>query len=870
MSHCSRSAVLFLAVVSVAALAQAGTIMVGPNGQGPVDLYATDGTLMGTYGPAGATAATSDGLGDTFVAVPNLNTNQTVIYEFGSDPTTPIGQYTFSGTNPGASDGYLDDLAYGGGGTLWAAGFNGTVYNINFIGGTILSSFATGATGEGVGTDGKILYTTTGLGNGSIDTFAFNGSPLSTIFTGLTDSLGIGYDPSTQTLWVGGDGVVSQIDSNGDILNAFAVTMPDGDPIVASGIDIVTPAAVSSSVPEPSTLALCCLSLLWFAIRRARRTGRRRTQGRTAATWAGALTGLILLTAHPAFCVPTIASLTPSLASPQTVGTTITWTAAASDGTNPLWYRFSAATPGGSFSIFRDYQSVNSFVWTPSQLDGVYQVEVTVKNQTDQSVSSLIVSFTVSSRVTTAPLVSATGNPLVALYSAPPCPVGSSMRVRFWKQGTTPYSATPTRPCQSTSSMNFYVAGMVPNTTYSIQHDLMKGPQITSGPLMSFTTGTAGASFSPVILAPPQLPTSQTLGVLLFSGLNNQSGALDMSGNLLWYYAPGGTYITRPETNGNILMISGPPQNTSLSQEQNSELQLLREIDVAGNTILETNAARVSELLGFPVNSIHHDVWHLANGNLLFLTNTEKFANQGAGTVDVIGDVIVELDPNLNLVWSWNGFDHLDVSRPSTSGDVCVPGAAGCPPIYLASQANDWTHGNSLFVTSDGLYLIYSARHQDWVFAIDYNNATGTGNVVWKLGFEGDFTLTNGNPSDWFSHQHDVEFDTNGEQLLSLLDNGNTRQQPATTSDSRGQAWVLDTTALTATLQLNADLGTYSFALGTAQRLTNGNYQFDLGVLPHALFAEVDPAGNIVTEFQINQQSYRCFRMKDLYTAPAP
>jgi hypothetical protein len=544
---------------------------------------------------------------------------------------------------------------------LWAAGYNGVLYDINFASATILSSFSTGATDAGVGTDGKVLYATTGFGSGMIDTYAFDGTALSTIFTGLTDTLGIGYDPSTQTLWVGGDGVVSEVDANGDILNSFAVTTALGDPIVASGIEIVTPAA--AAVPEPATLALCCLGLLCLVVRGLKRTGAPRAAYRGAGAVRASVLMALTAAAHPAFCTPTIASLSPSLAAPQTVGTAITWTASASDGTNPLWYRFSVSAPGGSFSIFRDYQSVNSFVWTPTQFDGIYQVQVTVKNQADQSVSSLVELFTVSSRVTTQPLVSATPNPLVALYSAPPCPLGTSIRVRFWKRGTTLYSATPTRPCASGSSMNFYVAGMIPNTTYSIQHDLIRGPQITSGPLLSFTTGAPTVSVSPVILAQPQPPTSQTLGVLLFAGLDNLNGALDMNGNLLWYYAANGSFISRPEAGGNILLLLQPGQNPSLNQEQNSELQIVREIDIAGNTIMETNAARISEMLGFPVNMIHHEARRLPNGDLVLLTNTERFANQGDGTVDVIGDVIVVLDPNLNLVWSWNGFDHLDVSR---------------------------------------------------------------------------------------------------------------------------------------------------------------------------------------------------------------
>jgi arylsulfate sulfotransferase len=860
--------VLLIAMMSLAALAEGGTVWVGPNSAGPVDLYATDGTSTGTYGPTGATAATADGLGDTFVSVPNLNTNQTVIFEYGSDPNTPIGEYTLQGTNPGASDGYLDDLAYGGSGTLWAAGFNGTIYHIDFATATVLSAFDTGSTNVGVGTDGSILYTTTGFGSGELITYAFDGTPLSMIFTGLTDSLGIGYDPSNQTLWVGGDGVVSDVDGSGVILNSFAVLSATGDPIVASGVE-VAPVNGVIATPEPATLALTCLGLLGFIVSRLARS---RTGRRSAGVVFASLVVFLLAASHPAFCTPQITALSPSLTAPQPVGTSITWTATASDAGNPLWYRFSASAPGGTFSIFQDYQSSNSFVWTPAQLDGLYQVQVTVKNQSDQTVNSMMVGFTVSSRVTTQPVVSATPNALVALYSAPACPAGASMRVRFWKQGTTLYSATPARACAAGSSMNFYVAGMTPNTTYSMQHDVLRGPQIVAGPLLSFTTGALPVSVSPVIVRQPQLPTSQTQGVLLFSGLGDRNAALDMNGNVLWYYQANNAYISRPEQGGNSLLLSLVSQNPELTQEQNSELQVLREIDIAGNTLLLINAARISELLGFPVNTIHHEGRRLPNGDLIFLTNTERFEDQGAGPVDVIGDVIVVLDANLNLKWSWNAFDHLDVSRPSTSGDVCVfPGNGGCPPIYLAAKANDWTHGNSLYVTPDGKFIIYSSRHQDRVFELDYNNDAGAGDILWTLGFQGDFTLTNGNASDWFSHQHEVEFELNGEQLLSLFDNGNTRQQPASTSNSRGQAYLLDMVARTATLEVSADLGFSSQALGSAQRLTNGNYQFDLGLLSQtsSRFVEVNPAGAVVSEFEmLNQQSYRCFRLKDLYTAP--
>ena len=50
---------------------------------------------------------------------------------------------------------------------------------------------------------------------------------------------------------------------------------------------------------------------------------------------------------------------------------------------------------------------------------------------------------------------------------------------------------------------------------------------------------------------------------------------------------------------------------------------------------------------------------------------------------------------------------------------------------------------------------LFSLRHQSWVIKIDYQNGTGSGNVLWRLGYQGDFALAQGSdPSLWFSFQH--------------------------------------------------------------------------------------------------------------------
>jgi arylsulfate sulfotransferase len=168
-------------------------------------------------------------------------------------------------------------------------------------------------------------------------------------------------------------------------------------------------------------------------------------------------------------------------------------------------------------------------------------------------------------------------------------------------------------------------------------------------------------------------------------------------------------------------------------------------------------------------------------------------------------------------------------------------------------------------------------RHQDWVVKIDYRDGAGTGNILWRLGADGDFQLTGGDPNNWFSHQHDPNFLPDN-TTMCVLDNGNTRIAAAGGGNTRGQVWRIDEPARTATLLLNADLKQNSSALGTAQRLTSGNYHFDAGfiVAPTApggritQSLEVDPSGNIVWGMQIAAQEYRTFRMNDLYTPPFP
>jgi hypothetical protein len=303
--------------------------------------------------------------------------------------------------------------------------------------------------------------------------------------------------------------------------------------------------------------------------------------------------------------------------------------------------------------------------------------------------------------------------------------------------------------------------------------------------------------------------------------------------------------------------------------------RILREIDLQGAVVRETNTIEVSRQLQAmghdPIGAFHHEAIRLPNGHTLALASVERILvdEQGPGPVNVYGEMIVALDANLQVVWAWNSFDHLDRSRMALLGETCTFEGPGCPALFLGPVANDWLHANSIGYLSEDGNLIVSLRHQDWVVKIDYQNGQGNGGVLWKFGNGGDFVL--GATEDawpWFSHQHDAKLA--GGRLL-LYDNGNVRVETLGAGNSRGQVLLVDEINLTATLETNVDLGVYAEALGSAQPLLNGNFHFNSGFLgsplePWAEAAEVSGStGGGVYRQRANSFVYRSFRMTDLY-----
>lgn len=418
--------------------------------------------------------------------------------------------------------------------------------------------------------------------------------------------------------------------------------------------------------------------------------------------------------------------------------------------------------------------------------------------------------------------------------------------------------------------MNFYLAGLAPNSTYWAMHMVQTPNGIAFGPSMLLTTPSIPLSVPGATpLQSPPLPLMN--GIVLHAALTNITMATDLYGNLMWYYPGQISYLTRPQQNGHMFGVF-----EAFGSDQSK--QILREFDLAWTTIRETNAARINEQLAalgvHQIGAFHHEARALPNGSVLVLASSEQMMTdiQGPGQVDVIGDVILVLDQNLQVTWAWDSFQHLDWTRMATLGEVCTQQAAGCPPFFQAQQANDWLHGNSVELTPDG-NILYSSRHQDWLIKIAYASGRGDGRTMWRLGNGGDFQINSSDPNPWFSHQHDSQYEAGYSSKIVLFDDGDVRRATDPNAHSRGQVFLLDEQNLVATPVLNADLGGYSLALGSAQKLPNGNYHFGQGWLQPSNTSqaiEVDPSGKVVFALQLNSPAYRSFRLADLYTPYDP
>src|SRR4051812_24248227 len=197
------------------------------------------------------------------------------------------------------------------------------------------------------------------------------------------------------------------------------------------------------------------------------------------------MTKLLISLALPVYATAAMSvSLTPSVSSPQPLGTLVRLTATVSGAAaGDLRYRFQVREQsfdgprrrlGAPFRTIVDFGPNAKLDWTTIAQEGTVELEVAARNVATGEMATDRVDYTFTARAQTGPVVAATAHPLVFLYSAPPCPAGGRMRVRF-STAEGPTTSTPFQPCNGRHTINFYLAGMRPTTAYTAVQTLERG-----------------------------------------------------------------------------------------------------------------------------------------------------------------------------------------------------------------------------------------------------------------------------------------------------------------------------------------------------------------------------------------------------------
>ncbi|HZZ38931.1 MAG TPA: aryl-sulfate sulfotransferase [Acidobacteriaceae bacterium] len=480
--------------------------------------------------------------------------------------------------------------------------------------------------------------------------------------------------------------------------------------------------------------------------------------------------------------------------------------------------------------------------------------------------------------------VAATANPQVASYTVH-TNGEAAVTISFGKTNAYGLRTGVTSIPAPGGTASIYVAGMQANTLYHMQATVeFADGRVVTDQDHSFTTSAYKSILLPVVTAtttPGQVPQP---GIEIVNSINSpiMISATDLSGNLIWSYDPGDVGVSAWQApkllpNGDFIALAA----TSSSQAQTTlpgpgDGNLVREFDLAGNTVKQITMGQLNSELaanGYNLQLLvfSHDVTVLPNGHWLLLANTQKSVvlNGATTPTSVLGDVIVDLDTNMQPVWVWNEFDHLDVNRHPWN----FP---------------DWTHTNAVIYSKDDGNLLVSIRHQNWIVKVDYEDGAGNGNILWHLGEGGDFKLEGGtDPTDWSYAQHGISFASGysaGAFPLAAMDNGDDRMYPgdtgATTCGTNGApacytsvpVYNIDEDTMTATIAFHQIMpaNLYSAWGGNAEVLANGDVEYDLcsvaGLSSQVMEVTNQPTPQTVWTLNVTgSNAYRAYRLPSLY-----
>jgi hypothetical protein len=236
-----------------------------------------------------------------------------------------------------------------------------------------------------------------------------------------------------------------------------------------------------------------------------------------------------------------------------------------------------------------------------------------------------------------------------------------------------------------------------------------------------------------------------------------------------------------------------------------------------------------------------HEFRILPNGNYLMLSyemvpvDMSKVVNGGNPNAIVIGSVIQELDANKKCVFQWRSLDHIPITQTLDN---------------FLNATFEHVHANAYHLDTDGNLIVSFATTCEMV-KIDMTS----GNIIWRFGGNQSNFAIKGEHEEfaplYFRLQHDIKRLSNGNFLF--FDDGYGKDPWY----SRAVEYSVDEKNKTADLVWEykhpaGDIAT--FAMGSAQRLPNGNTLIDWGMIlsgPFRTVTEVTPDKKIAYELSL-------------------
>jgi len=530
------------------------------------------------------------------------------------------------------------------------------------------------------------------------------------------------------------------------------------------------------------------------------------------------------------------------------------------NGTVTITPQYAAVAPGQSFQFTAKSSNGGAIQWSVSgggsvDQTGNYTAPASISQSENVTVTAALVSAPQQDNATAVVALIQpgkiacppnAGNPQVAQYTVF-LPAPGKASVEF---GTnTAYGRNTWQlpsPSANGGQIQLWVAGMLGQTAYHMRGQIVLDNGATFNDADQVCTTGAPPVTSAVQVTAPGPGTPQP-GIEMWNTVlpqnDTQIFATDLNGNVIWTYSYQHTVEDIVQgiqllPNGDLLMTISFLSSLSYPN-QASLINEVREVDLAGNTVRSVTvdalnqklvSAKLRDAQGsiYLFKSFHHSVLALPNGHWVILADYAKgYSNLTgiSGNVAVLGDALVDVDPNGNPDWVWNTFDHLDVNRH---------------PMNFP----DWTHSNGMLYSADDHNLLLSIRHQNWIIKIEFLDGAGSGKILWRLGKDGDFKLVGGaDPTDWFYAQHGMSFvtaNTTGVFQMVMMDNGNDRFfpsgqvicnpfKPPLPSGCYSTMPVLEINegAMTATLVKHyvPPASDFSYFGGNAERLANGNFE---------------------------------------------